>query len=330
MGILYLSILKKIILVLQRHKIKLVFFISFILCFLGIITYRLRDNSSIVKIWLKETDGSYREESNIFVHYSPIFLHDFLNQVFGKRITEIYNIQSKVDDISVLEGLKELKYLDLSDTNIRNIRPLKNLILLEDLILTGTNVNDISSISSLIHLKNLDLSDTKISEINSLTKLVNITTLNLSKTYIRDCTSLRNFKNLETLNVLNLTIKNFGFLSNLKSIKHLNLSGTKILNLKEPLSVNKSLIDLNISYTNIQDISILENFPKLRFLDISGNDIKNSIELKKFKHLEKLIVINTSLDIGIDELKKALPNCDFVLQDIYNNKEILDLLNDIK
>ena len=62
-----------------------------------------------------------------------------------------------MSDISVLSGLKALKNLDLSDTNVSDISALSGLKALTNLDLSCTKVNDISALRGLTALKNLDL-----------------------------------------------------------------------------------------------------------------------------------------------------------------------------
>jgi len=66
-------------------------------------------------------------------------------------------------DVSPLEKLTNLKWLNLSSTGISNISSLKNLIKLRKLYLDHTNVSDVSSLKNLVNLEWLSLDSTKVS-----------------------------------------------------------------------------------------------------------------------------------------------------------------------
>ena len=145
----------------------------------------------------------------------------------------------KLDDISFLEDIKTLEFLDISNNSISDISSLSKCIYLKTLDLSNNEITDISSISELYNIKSLNLSNNEITDISSILGLRNIEWLNLSNTKI---TEIRPLSILFNLSVLILEYTNITDLEKallFKNLRYLYIEGVDIdINLYEELCEN--------------------------------------------------------------------------------------------
>ncbi len=85
-----------------------------------------------------------------------------------------------ISNISSLQALKELRYLDLRSNEISDISFLQSLKDLQFLDLSSNQISDIKSLKSLAELKFLDLSFNQIADASSLQSLRGLQSLSLS------------------------------------------------------------------------------------------------------------------------------------------------------
>lgn len=85
-----------------------------------------------------------------------------------------------ISDISSLKDSVNLKYVRLSENNIKDITVLNNLTQITDLGLFKNNVSDITPIQSLTNLTNLWLENNDISDITPLSSLTKLEYLNIA------------------------------------------------------------------------------------------------------------------------------------------------------
>lgn len=105
------------------------------------------------------------------------------------------------------EMFKELKILDLRETDIVDLTFLKHLPKLEELYLSDTEVNDISPLQFCPHLKKLYLTSTPIENIQIIGQLRELKELSLSDTQIGpDLSPLKTLGALENLSITNTNI----------------------------------------------------------------------------------------------------------------------------
>lgn len=113
----------------------------------------------------------FAESNNGYSYNELVQIPPYLPQNLEKL-----NIQGAISDISFLQGLNKLKFLDLMHSQISNISFLRNLTFLTDLLLSFNKISDISFLSSLINLtvlflENNEISNISLSFLNSFPKL---------------------------------------------------------------------------------------------------------------------------------------------------------------
>ena len=105
----------------------------------------------------------------------------------------------RIDTLPSLNGLKSLRRLVITHTNISDLSALKELTQLNSLILNENLISDVSALSGLKSLKDLHLAANVISDVSSLAALTNLRELYLDENVISDVSSLAALTNLEKL-----------------------------------------------------------------------------------------------------------------------------------
>ncbi len=106
----------------------------------------------------------------------------------------------KLNDISDIVYLTNLKRLHLYNTTITDVSPISQLTNLESLVLNNIDILDINPLqTSIISLKRINLANTNVDNIDLLVKAKNLESLNLNSTSVTDLTSLYNLSNLKNL-----------------------------------------------------------------------------------------------------------------------------------
>jgi len=219
-------------------------------------------------------------------------------------------------DLSFLELLPNLSYLDLSYNDISDISILRSLPNLIRLNLSATKIEasdrNNSTLKSLFMLTWLNLSLNNLSNASILKSLPNLTYLDLSNTHFSNTSIL---KDLSTLTELNLSYNNLHsnsilILKDLSALTKLYSNNNKISNIKEL----PKLISLNLSANNISDISFLKGLSTITQLDLSYNQICDISTIECLKDIVKIDLRNNK----ISELPKNLKSLN--LEIIWKNQ----------
>lgn len=246
-------------------------------------------------------------------------------------------LKDKIKSIKGIEYCTNLKYLSLFLESIFDLKPLSNLIKLEDLNLNQNyTIEDVTPLSNLINLKRLILYSNPIKDISPLRGLINLTELDLNFTQIDNINSLYPLINLEILQIGGDGIGQFNNiepLNNLKKLKKLWLSQRGINDIK-PLEDLINLEILELSYNNLIEISSVSKMKKLRWLGLVRNKIKN---ISGIKNLESLVYFN-AIDNqikDINEMEYFSKNIEVIglsnnqIEDIYPIVKIQELKNGV-
>jgi hypothetical protein len=130
-----------------------------------------------------------------------------------------------------LIGVPHLRRLDLSNTSVSNLEPIKACKSLNTLILDYTGVYDLSAVVDLPKLEELRFANTQVSELSPVASLPVLRRLDLSGTRVSDLSALVNSKTLETLNINKTDVSDISALSSLTSLRYLYLMSSKVSDL---------------------------------------------------------------------------------------------------
>src|SRR5690554_1661 len=242
--------------------------------------------------------------SNLSYEWSSYFREKFNitdDSLSIDQINEISDIDSLnlsgnaiIQDLSPLHALRELKYINISNTSIQDLSPISNVTFLSYLDISNTPTQDIQFIKYSDRLTYLDISGTKVTEIDELNNLGNLRHFKVIGTSLQGFGVLNSFKGLETLDLEESGFGNLENLSALKNLKALSLKGNYLLNFGF-LGDLKELETLNLEETNVMDLAPLSDLSKLRILNINGTEVSSLDALDGMGSLQKVYADQTSI-----------------------------------
>ncbi len=123
---------------------------------------------------------------------------------------------TRITDFSPLANLRILQWIEFgNDPTISTLPSLTGIKTLRRLEITGTNISDISGLAELTQLKELNLEGNLISDISSLSNLKKLIELRLDNNQIADISPLSGLTNLKEVNLRNNAISDFSPLESL-------------------------------------------------------------------------------------------------------------------
>ncbi len=192
--------------------------------------------------------------------------------------------------IENLKSLRNLQYLDLSGTDIKDTAPIGDIISLESLVIRGTDeLYEVRGLERLTSLKHLDLTFNVINSIEDISVNEHIQSLNLKAGKIDKISGLDKFSDLVELKLASNSIVKIQGLDNLKQLRRLNISSAWIEQIEglEHLT-NLEILDLSNQY--LKEIKGLGSLAKLRQLNLSENEIRKVENLENLINLEYLLL----------------------------------------
>jgi len=201
-----------------------------------------------------------------------------------------------IADLKPIEAMRQLRYIDLSNTEITALGPISNVTFLEYLDVSNTPTSDIQFIKYADKLKNLNISSTKIADIGLLTNLKSLQSLEAAETTIMSFAVLNEFDSLQRLVLPNSGFNNGENIQKLKNLKELDLSQNYLINFSA-FSDLSSLRYLNLSETNINDLTPFIGFDELEVVDLTKTQISDIAPLSGKKSLRKVLVDETGLSV---------------------------------
>lgn len=199
-----------------------------------------------------------------------------------------------IQDLTPIHALRELKYVNISNTSIQELNPISNVTFLSYLDISHTPTEDIQFIKYSERLTYLDISHTQVKDIEELKNLVGLRHLDAAHTPLQSFGVLNAFTALESLDLEESGFSNLENIQELKSLKDLNLKANYLINL-EFISGLEQLEHLNLEETNVMDLAPLSELKQLKTLRISGTEISNLDPLNGLENLEKIYADQTDI-----------------------------------
>src|SRR6056297_1992364 len=178
-------------------------------------------------------------EGNTVINFADPDLEDVIRNNIDKPTGEIYEsdvdeiisltaLSSNIDNLSGIEYLNNLEYLDFGNNQVSDISPLSNLTDLESLDFGDNQVSDISPLSNLTNLTHLYFGNNQVSDISPLSNLTNLIHLHLSNNQVSDISPLSNLTNLEYLGFWGNQVSEISPLSNLTNLTTLCFGNNQV------------------------------------------------------------------------------------------------------
>lgn len=127
-----------------------------------------------------------------------------------------------------LKELKELKYLELYNSRLRDLNPLIESNSIQCLVLTGSIIDNIKDISKMTNLTKLVMNNIKLKNLDFFENS-KIKVLSLDRSLIENYNGLKFLSNLESLSTVGVNIP-ITFYNNLISIKNIYISYEDYMN----------------------------------------------------------------------------------------------------
>lgn len=200
----------------------------------------LEDNKQVPTKQFKkenlENNTEKLEQKNIV--FKDKNLEKVIREVINKPTGDIFK-----------SDVEEIIEIDLSNNQITDITPLKNLTNLTTLGLSANQIIDITPLKNQTNLSDLYLFENQIIDITPLENLTNLTILNLGCNQITDIVPLKNLTNLTYLELTENQITDISPLKNLIKLNGLYLESNQITDYSPTKSYYKNLtwkdFDLN-------------------------------------------------------------------------------------
>jgi len=182
-------------------------------------------------------------------------------------------------ELSPIEALRDLKYIDISNTKVEELNPISNVTFLKHLNISNTPTKDIQFIKYSDKLEILDISNTLIEDISELGNLKSLHTLMAVNTPITSYSVLNSMQALTKLDLNQSGFTSIEDIQELKSLKYLNVSGNNLSNL-DLLSSLSGLEEINLSQSNIIDLTPMASLSSLKNININSTAVSNIAPLK--------------------------------------------------
>ncbi len=183
--------------------------------------------------------------------------------------------------------LRNLRRLEASDSNIRDLTGLEHATQLDGLFLWENEISDITALASLTQLRWLGLGGNQITNITPIENLTQLRDLSLDGNEISDITALASLTQLRWLGLNNNQITNITPLTGLTRLEGLFLWENEISDIT-PLVGLTRLSRLALGDNQIDDISLVARFTRLEQLYIDRNNISDITPLANLTRLQIL------------------------------------------
>jgi Leucine-rich repeat (LRR) protein len=202
--------------------------------------------------------------------------------------------QTKVADVEPLKGLTQLQSLNLSETQVANVEPLKGLTALQMLDISRTPVANVEPLKGLAAPRTLDLSYTRVEDVEPLMGLTTLLTLRLSNTQVANAQPLSGLTALETLDLSYTKVPDIEPLKGLTALHWLDLSGAQIASV-EPLKGCTAIEWLGFSRTRVASVEPLKSLTALKWLFLPDAQVASVEPLRSLTALQELSLSGTQV-----------------------------------
>lgn len=239
-------------------------------------------------------DGLSYEWSRIFADYVEDGATD--QELLTIASIDSLNLSGNrfIQDIRPLSALNNLKYLNISDTRIENLEPIRFALRLETLIAGNSKISKLDLLQYFEKLRVLDVSNTIVTDISSVGRLTALKTLDLSFTPVIVFDPLQLLEGLEEVNLSNTSFSFPAVLTGSLGITYLDLSRTGTANI-DYLSELPELQYLDLSETYIRSLSPLSGLNQLEVLKINQTKITSLEPLANMRNLNRIYADNTGI-----------------------------------
>lgn len=206
------------------------------------------------------------------------------------RLEELYLNDTSITDISVVENMPDLRYLQIGGTDVVDPTPINGLSQLYDLSLSGVEGLDWSKLVIPATVTVLNVEDTGISDLSMVETIDDLYILNASGNELTNVLPLQKFEKIDDLYLQNNQISD---LTGIPDCATVHLENNLLTDIS-PLSNCTSAWNLILSDNQISDISPLSVCPYASYLTLSNNQVSDISPLAVM-NLEFLLIDNNQI-----------------------------------
>lgn len=286
---------------------------------------RLTEKQLTIKQWLQSLSPVWQE---ILTRHglSPYLSDTELKYAYKKLETLNIKSDTEIDDIKPVKELPLITGLDIDIVKPISLDPIYDLKQLKFLSLSYLRsgfitIKNISIIQYAVEIEKLIFKYLNIHNLNPISNLRKLKHLEIMYQGIDnplDISPLYPLSELETLVLEGTPIQHLRPLINLKKLKYLNVQHTHLKS-AEGIENCKSLTHVYLGYNpDITNIQYLASLPYLEHLDISHTGVKDISPVIHAKDLKCLEIVNTP----IENIEVIMENTQLALLKVSKNVNI--------
>lgn len=198
-----------------------------------------------------------RDETAVRISYDQVTNNDIakLKELKNLESLEIITCFLDDEDVKVIGELTQLQKLSLSgNTDITDVSPLNNLKNLVYLDLSDTKTEDVTCLTSLTGLQTLRLNKSNVSDLSILETYTFLETLEINSLSELDESTLVLPATLKYLYCEDDGLESLSFVSGSESLRYLHASGNNISDIT-PLSKYEEIYSVDLSDNSVSNIS---------------------------------------------------------------------------
>ncbi len=185
----------------------------------------------------------------------------------------------------VLPGLTNLSTLYLGGNSLSNVTFLQGLDQLTFLDLDHNWISDISPLATLTNVSSLDLGYNRLTNFALLSATLNLSSLYLSGNSVTDVSVVQNLPRLTSLTVYSNNIENLLPLTVLSNLKDLGLSWNPVTNLDVCAPSFTNLSSWWLAGYSVTNLSFLQGLTRLEVVGVRNNALSNLAGLEGLTNL---------------------------------------------
>lgn len=219
-----------------------------------------------------------------------------------KNLKQLVIARNEIWDLSPLENLTQLEFLDLSCNPITDISSLRSLTSLRQLYVSSCEISDLSPVYGLSSLEVLHASDNSLSGIDGVNALRNLKAIDVGGNMILDASPLGELTGLERISIDYNRVSDLNFLrshSRNKIVK-LQFSGNPITDTSPLCSGrlfdNSRSVYISAGRLGTVDLSFLGDIHAFDELWLDDTDCTQLFRYVSGKQISRLVASNAGLD----------------------------------
>lgn len=223
------------------------------------------------------------------------------NAAFYKALGEIIHAETinlagnaAITGLEPLNGMSDLKSVDVSGTTVSDLMPLRNLNQLTNLNISGTLVESLEPLKYCTKIQKIRFKNTPVADLGVIPSFQSLNDIDMGSTKVTSLEPLNGMSTIRTLLANGTGISDIKTLETLTALEILDISGTQVTSLS-PLKNITTLKELHCDNTKVKDLLPLDGMTSLTAVYCNGSQVDQQEALRFLKkHPETSLVYATT------------------------------------